>query len=218
MNEIKDIAIFGAGGFGREVACLIRQINDVEPQWNLIGYFDDDESTWGKPVSHFGDCFGGVDALNDYPKDLAVVLAMGSPRAVEVVYEKITNSHISFPNIIHPTFRVNDPETFHIGKGNIIQSLCIATCDVTMGDFNVMNGQDVLGHDVKIGDFNTLMPGVRISGETKVGNKNFFGVNSIVLQQMKVGNEVRLSAGSVLMTKPKDGCLYMGNPAKRTEL
>ena len=43
MAHIKDIAIYGAGGFGREVACLIRIINESlkEPRWNIIGFFDD---------------------------------------------------------------------------------------------------------------------------------------------------------------------------------
>lgn len=36
---MRDIAIFGAGGFGREVACLIRMINEsrLEPEWKMIG-------------------------------------------------------------------------------------------------------------------------------------------------------------------------------------
>ena len=38
---MKDIAIYGFGGFGHEVACLIQQINDVKPTWSIIGYFDD---------------------------------------------------------------------------------------------------------------------------------------------------------------------------------
>ncbi|MDR1459358.1 MAG: serine acetyltransferase, partial [Bacteroidales bacterium] len=38
---MKDIAIYGAGGLGREIACLIRHINENEPTWNLIGFFDD---------------------------------------------------------------------------------------------------------------------------------------------------------------------------------
>ena len=50
-----------------------------------------------------------------------------------------------------------------------------ATCDVSIGDFNVLNGSVVLGHDVSIGSFNTLMPAVRISGEVSVGEGNFFG-------------------------------------------
>ena len=37
----KDIAIFGAGGFGREVLALIKEINRIEPQWNILGFFDD---------------------------------------------------------------------------------------------------------------------------------------------------------------------------------
>ena len=38
---MKDIAIFGVGGFGREVLTLIQDINKVEPTWNVIGFFDD---------------------------------------------------------------------------------------------------------------------------------------------------------------------------------
>lgn len=29
---MKDIAIYGAGGFGREVACLLRRINEQAPK------------------------------------------------------------------------------------------------------------------------------------------------------------------------------------------
>ena len=215
---MKGILIYGAGGFGKEIACLLRHINECEPTWNLLGYIDDNEEIWGKPISHFGICLGGIDYLNNYTSDIAVVLGMGSSNAVKSVRQKITNGNVYFPNIIHPTFRVNDPETFKIGEGNIIQSMCIATCDVSIGDFNALNGAITLGHDVSIGDYNTIMPGVRISGETKVGSCNFFGVGSIVLQGMKIGNNIRLGAGSVLMTKPKDGNLYMGNPARKTEL
>lgn len=39
---MKDIAIYGAGGFGREVASLIKRINRIENQWNFVGFFDDD--------------------------------------------------------------------------------------------------------------------------------------------------------------------------------
>ncbi|MEG2122093.1 MAG: serine acetyltransferase, partial [Rikenellaceae bacterium] len=38
---MKEIAIYGFGGFGREVACLINMINEVTPQWKIIGFFDD---------------------------------------------------------------------------------------------------------------------------------------------------------------------------------
>ena len=215
----KDIAIYGAGGFGKEVACLIKRINEAQPEpvWNLIGFFDDDPEKKGKMISHFGPCLGGIEELNAWGKEIAVAMAIGNSAVVKEVFDKVTSQKVSFPNLIHPNFVMSDPETFVIGQGNIIQGGCTASVDVTLGDFNVVDGSVVFGHDDKIGSFNTFMPAVRVSGEVKVGDLNFFGVGSIILQQIKIGNNIRLGAGSVLMTKPKDGMLYMGNPAMKTE-
>lgn len=214
---MKDIAIYGAGGFGKEVACLINRINEKEPTWRLVGFFDDDVAKQGKMVSHFGPCMGGLDELNAYPGEIAVAMAMGNSNTTKKLVGMIKNGNVSFPNLVDVSFYLADPETFAIGRGNIIMGPGSATCDVSIGDFNVLNGSVVIGHDVCIGSFNTLMPAVRISGEVKVGEGNFFGVGAIVLQQIKVGNHVRLGAGSVLMTRPKDGNLYIGVPAKKTE-
>ncbi len=214
---MKDIAIYGAGGFGREVACLINRINEVEPTWNLVGFFDDDASLKGKQISHYGPYLGGMEELNNWENPLAVVVAVGSPKAVKSIVERIENRNIVFPNIIHPNFVINDPETFHIGIGNIIQRGCFVSCDVTIGNFNTLNGSIVFGHDDKVGNFNSFMPDIRVSGEVTIGDCNFFGVGSIILQQIKIGSNIRLGAGSVLMTKPKDGNLYMGVPAKKTD-
>ena len=214
---MKDIAIYGAGGFGKEVACLIKRINEKEPTWSLVGFFDDDPALKGKMISHFGPCLGGIDVLNDYPTELSVAMALGNSHVVKQLVEKVKNDKISFPNLIDTSFCLVDPETFIIGEGNIIQGPGCVTCDVSIGNFNVFNGSVVVGHDVKIGSFNTFMPAARISGEVIIGELDFFGVSSIVLQQLKIGNNVRVGAGSVLMTKPKDGNLYIGVPAKKTE-
>ena len=215
---MKDIAIYGAGGFGREVACLIKRINEVSPTWNLIGFFDDNPGLKGKMISHFGPCLGGIDVLNAYPNELALAMALGNSNIVKLLVEKITNEKVSYPNLFDITFYKVDPETFSVGEGNIIQGKCCVSCDVSIGDFNVMNGSVDVGHNVTIGSFNTFMPAVRISGEVNIGECNFFGISSIVLQQIKIGDGVRLGAGSVLMTKPKNGCLYLGVPARKTDL
>lgn len=211
---MKDIAIFGAGGWGKEVACLISSINSqTEDKWNLIGFFDDSKKI-GYKVSKYGCVLGGMDDLNNYPYQLAVVVAIGNPQSYRSVIDRIYNDKIYFPNLISPTFRIADNETFKIGKGNIIGIGCVVSVDVTIGNFNTFNADIVMGHDVKIGDFNVIMPDIRISGEVTIGDGNLIGVGSIILQQIKVGNGVRLGAGSVLMNKPKDGGVYIGNPAK----
>mgnify|MGYP002626971892 FL=1 len=215
---MKNIAIYGAGGFGREIACLLRLINEKEPTWNLLGFFDDNPELKGKMISHFGPCLGGIEELNAYPEELALTIPIGSPLIVKKIAEAIINPNIYYPNIIHPDFKIKDPETFKIGKGNIIQDGCSVSCDVSIGDFNVLNGGVVFGHDDKVGSYNSFMPAIRVSGEVTIGDANFFGVGSIILQQIKIGNEIRLGAGSVLMSKPKDGKLYVGNPARKIEL
>ncbi|WP_321307519.1 acetyltransferase [Marinifilum fragile] len=214
---MKNIAIFGAGGFGREVACHIHRINRECLTWNIIGYFDDGVEK-GTKISTYGEVLGGLKELNHWNEDLSVVVAIGDPNTMKKIVEKITNPLLKFPNIIAPGIRFNNIDTFNIGKGNIIVSGSAFSCDVSMGDFNIYNGSVVLGHDVKLGSFNTFMGAVRISGDVKIGDLNFFGVGSIVIQGVKIGNKVRLGAGSVLMRKTKDGYLYIGNPAKKYDL
>lgn len=210
---MKNIAIFGAGGFGKEIACLIQQINEVEPTWNLIGYFDDGKEQ-GMAISHYGSVLGGMSEINSYSKSLALVIAIGNPTSLRGVRERITNKNIYFPNIIAPTFSVSDTLSFTIGEGNIIGNGCAASCDVVIGNFNILNADIVMGHDVKIGDFNVIMPDIRISGEVEIGESNLIGVGSIILQQIKIGHHVHLGAGAVLMTQPKNDCTYIGNPAR----
>ncbi len=212
---MRDIAIFGAGGFAKEVASLIERINEKESsRWRLIGFFDDDQKLIGNEVSHYGKVLGDVETLNEWPSSLDVAIAIGNPSVIHTVRERITNPKVSFPNIISPWLGFADKQTFQIGEGNIIQGACWASNDVTIGNFNLLNGDVVIGHDVTIGDFNVFMPDIRISGEVSFGNENLIGVGSIIIQQLKIGNHVHIGPGAVLMTKPKDGCTYIGNPAK----
>ena len=216
---MKDIVIYGAGGFGREIACLIRLINEKSPNsnWNLIGFLDDDVKIWGTS-NEYGPVIGGAEWLNLYDKELACAIAIGNPTAVQRVVGEINNPHVSFPNLYAPSVTFLDKGNLHIGKGNIFCSNCFVSCNVSIGNFNLFNGYIPIGHDAVIGDFNVVMPSCNISGGVKIGNTNFLGVQSVVLQYIKIGNNTRIGANSVIMRKTKDGFLYIGNPAKRVEL
>jgi sugar O-acyltransferase (sialic acid O-acetyltransferase NeuD family) len=208
---MKKIAIYGAGGFGREVACLIRIINEQSPEWDLIGFFDDGIEKGTN--NEYGVVLGGIDEVNSYPEELAIVIAIASPKIVEKIVGNITSSKIYYPNIISPDVTFLDKDNVSVGIGNIISFGCIISCNVTIGDFNILNSMISIGHDATIGNFNSIMPAVKISGEVKIGNKNFFGVNSTVLQQIHIGNETVIGASSLVLRKTKDGMTYVGNPA-----
>lgn len=209
---MRDIAIYGAGGFGREIACLIRQINELKPEWNLIGFFDDGIE---KNIEGYGKLLGGMNKLNNWEKPLSVALAIATPYHLENLALKISNPKIDFPNIIAPNVNIFDKAAFTIGQGNLIFFGCRLSCNVEIGNFNLFNGAVSIGHDVRIGNYNVLQPSTRISGDCIVGDKNFFGVQSIVLQGIKIGSNTRIGTSSVIMRNTKDDFLYFGNPARK---
>lgn len=208
---MKDIAIFGAGGFGREVACLINKINENKATWNLIGFFDDGIEK-GKR-NEYGEIMGGIDELNKVTKELSLVIAIANPKIQKIIFSKIDNIFVDFPNILAPDVLLLDKNTFKIGIGNIFSFNNIISCNVQIGSFNIFNWSNTIGHDVVIGDNNSFMPCVRISGEVSVGDNNFFGVGAVVLQQITIGDDTVIGANSLILRKTKNGMTYVGNPA-----
>lgn len=208
------IAIYGAGGFGKEVACLITRINAQHQQWELIGFYDDAKPA-GMPVSRYGMVLGGMDSLSQVDEPLAVAIAISDNKAVKRISKAITNPNVTFPNLIDPTLFLVDPVTVVMGKGNIIQNNCMISCDVTLGDFNLINDHVVVGHDNHIGSYNSIMPAAHLSGGVTIGDNNMLGVACVVLQGISIGHGVTLGANSVLMTRPSNNKTYLGVPARR---
>lgn len=212
---MKDVVIYGFGGFGREIASILKQINRDKPTWNLLGFIDDGY-TVGES-NRYGEILGGMDFLNSYQSDLSVIMAIGSSLVVKKLVCEIRNEKIVFPNIIAPSVHFYDRESLILGCGNIVTVGSRISCDVNLGDFNILNSGCCLGHDVRIGNYNLLEPETRLSGGTLVGDNNFFGTRCVILQYVKIGDNTRIGACSLIIRNTKSGYLYMGNPAKRIE-
>ena len=213
---MKDIAIYGFGGFGHEVACLIQHINEVKPTWNIIGYFDDGVAQ--ETECKYGKVLGNIDVLNAWNKPLAVVIAIGTVKYLEAIPSKITNPLIEFPNIIASNCFYFDKDSVLMGKGNIVTFGCRMSCNIHIGDFNILNGCVSFGHDVVLGNYNVMLPETRISGQVTIGDRNFFGARTFAAQTIKIGSDNRFGAGTFILRKIKDGGLYMGNPAKKVSI
>lgn len=218
---MKNIAIFGAGSYGQEIACLMKKINSVSNsqsvKWNFIGFFDDQVKLHGQDLG-YGKILGGIDTLNAWQTELSIAIAIANVSAVKNIVEKITNTLVDFPNIIDPNTSFLDFDSFRIGKGNIVGEGCRFSPKVEIGDFNIIVNDSVLGHDVTIGNFNVLFPEVRLSGYVKVGSYNLFGMRTAVLQGFKIGSNVKIASGSFIMNNALDGYLYRGNPARKLKI
>lgn len=210
-----DIAIYGFGGFGREVACLLKKINEINPTWNLVGFIDDGVEAGNE--NRYGKVLGGIDFLNNIQTTTSVVISIANPYIIKKIVSNINNPLLNFPNIIAPNVNIFDLDAFTIGIGNIVFWGCRLSCDVSIGDFNLINGAVSLGHDVRLRNFNVLGPSTRLSGNCTVGDQNQFGVGSIVLQGIKIGSNTKIGIGSVVIRNTVDEAFYFGNPAKSVE-
>jgi len=211
MNEMKDLAIYGAGGFGRELACLIKIINTKKMTWNFIGFFDD--GIQHGESNEYGRIIGGMQELNRWDKPLCVTFAIGSSEILSKLTSSITNTLLNFPNIISPGMNFLDENNVKLGKGNVFCSGCIISCNVTIGNFNLFISTSAVGHDVTIGNCNVFMPSTKVSGKVIIGDKNTFGVSSTILPNVTIGHRTIIGANSLIIQKTKDGMTYIGSPA-----
>jgi sugar O-acyltransferase (sialic acid O-acetyltransferase NeuD family) len=212
---MKNIAIYGAGGSGRELYCVLKRINAIQPTWNFIGFIDD-----GLPAgstNEYGEILGGIDFVNNYSDELAIAISIGAPMIIKKLVESINNEYIWFPNIIDPMVTIIDNSNFKIGKGNIIFNRALLSINTTIGDFNFLDNCEC-GHDATIGNYNVFMTGVKVCGGVQMQNLNFLGINSIILQYLAIGSELKLAANSVIMKNSLESGLYIGNPAIRAKI
>lgn len=209
---MKDIAIFGAGGFGREVITVINDINKVEKLWNIVGFFDDGckkgEIINGVPV------LGTTQDLNSWNKEISVVVAIGNPIVKKKIINNINNRYVDYPTIIHPTVLIGDPSYVKIGKGCIICANNIITTNIEIGDFVILNLACTVGHDTTIGDYAAFMPTCNISGEVIINECVYCGTGVKIINQIEIGKNSIIGAGSVVVKDIPDGVVAYGNPCK----
>lgn len=209
---MKNIAIFGAGGFGREVKLIIDAINlDTPNTYNFIGFFDDGVEKGllsnGYPI------LGGIKELNDYNESLALVVSIGSPDIKSKVLSNIANENIFFPSLIHPRASVSNDDVT-IGKGTIICEGSIITCNIGIGDFVILNLMCTVGHDTIIKDNCAFMPSVNISGEVTIHENVYVGTGAKIINQLEIGENTIVGAGAVVSKTLPANCTAVGIPAK----
>lgn len=207
--KMKDVVIIGAGGFAREVAWLIEEINKKNEQWNILGFIDDNSENIGKSLNGYK-IIGNTDYLNEMNKNIYAVIAIGNGKIRKKVVEKLKKR--KFGILIHPNVSISD--SISIGEGSIICSGNILTVNINIGKHVIINLDCTIGHDAVIENFSTFLPGTNLSGETIVEECSTLGTGSTVIQGVKIGKNVMVGAGAVVIRDIIDDSTAVGNPAR----
>lgn len=210
---MKNLVIVGAGGLGREVAAMIKL--KFSHQYNFLGFVDDGLKL-GEAINGV-EVLGNIDWLNHQKEELAVVMAIGRPGLKAILFKRLHNDSLSYPNILDPASSFHEVDKIKMGQGNVVTDRCVFTTNIVMGSFNLFNLNTTVGHDCEIGDFCSIMPGVNLGGGSKLGNEIYVGSGANVIHAVTVGSSSIIGSGAVVNTAIPAGKTYVGVPAKEVK-
>jgi sugar O-acyltransferase (sialic acid O-acetyltransferase NeuD family) len=203
MNDA--VAIFGTGGFAREVACIL---HDQGRGDRIVAFHEPDEvyearELLGVPVR--------PQSTFDPAKHRAVV-GIGNPTLRQKVVGELPTNTV-FDTLIHPTVVMS--QWVEVGAGSVICAGCVLTCQISIGEHCHLNLNSTVGHDCTFGDFCTVAPGTNISGNCAFGNRVDVGTQASFRQHVRICDDAVIGMGTVVVKDILEAGTYVGVPAKK---
>ena len=213
--KTNQIAIYGAGGFGREVAWLVQSSLINGRNGEVVCFIDDDEAIVGKIVNDL-DIMSIYQAKKKYP-DACVISGIGVPKIREQTIEKAQGMGFGFGTLVHPQTEIS--KWIEIGEGTVICAGNILTTNIILGKHVQINLDCTVGHDVIMSDYATLAPGVHVSGYVHIGKRAYVGTGAVIINGIKdnpivIGDDAVIGAGACVTKSVLPGQIWGGVPAR----
>jgi sugar O-acyltransferase (sialic acid O-acetyltransferase NeuD family) len=215
MFIVNRIAIYGASGFGREVAWLAEACAANGDEFRVVCFIDDDVTKHGVSLNDIP--VMGLEEARARLPDALVVSGVGGPAVRERMMDKAAAGGFSFKTMIHP--RVEMSRWVQIGEGTVICAGSILTTNIILGRHTQINLDCTIGHDVIMGEYATLAPGVHVSGCVHIGRRAYIGTGAVIINgtqgnPLVIGDDAIVGAGACV-TKSIPPCQTWGGvPAK----
>lgn len=206
------IAIYGASGFGREVAWLVESCQDGRI---VACFIDDDEKKQGIVLNDIP-ILSLEQAVKQHP-DAKVVGGIGNPKIRELLMKKAAACGFGFDTLVHPQVEIS--KWVVMGIGAVICAGNILTTNILLGAHVQINLDCTIGHDVVLDDYTTLAPGVHLSGCVHCGKRVYIGTGAVIINGIQedpitIGDDAIIGAGACVTKSIPAGQTWVGVPAK----
>ncbi|KUO66287.1 MAG: hypothetical protein APF84_17810 [Gracilibacter sp. BRH_c7a] len=208
---MKDLIIYGSGGLAKEVVQIIKDINSINNEWNILGYIDDTRPDLNKLIWEYK-ILGSSEILKNYAPKTNIVIAIGDPKSKKIIYEKLRPYNFNFPTLIHPTAKVAYGAT--LGDGAILGIDSIVSVNVTVGKLVLLNMRSVIGHDATIGAFSSCLVNSVVAGDASLEEGVLVGSNSVIMEKIHIGKDAKIGMGTVVYFNVPDKHVVMSKPSR----
>lgn len=203
------LAVYGAGGLGRETLELAKIINKKSKQWSKFIFIDDGDTPG---IVSGCEVYKYDDAKKLFEGQLQIVMGIGEPSVREMLFVKIVKDNIDTPSLIHPDIYI--PESTRVGKGVIIQSGCSISVGVTIEDYVLLQSMCAIGHDCIIGEGSIISTMDCIAGAVHIGRYAYLGMHTSIKELVSIGSYTIIGMGSIVFKDIPEEMIAMGNPAR----
>ena len=210
---MKNIVIYGASGFGREVAWLIENINARADTFNILGFVDDAPQIHSQKINNIS-VLGGKAWFDGYKDEVYVTCAIGNSKIRRKIYTELEKyENVKLATLIDPSVAL--ASTAQIGKGCIICYASRIMVNARIGQGVMVDTGSSVGHDSELADYVTLYTNVMVSGGVKIGENSEIGSGAFILQYKSIGNDSIIAPLTSVLTDIVVPGIYAGNPARR---
>ena len=200
------IAIYGAGGLGRELLQVLRDIGTPCAGFVVDPCFPAPDLIQGVSVHRSPDAFIGDSSIR-------FVVALGDPVArAHVVAELERLAGPRFATIIHPRAWIG--ESVSIGAGSMVFGFTSVTADATLGRHVLVNPGTTIAHDCRLEDFATVGPSCALAGGVIVEEGAELGIGVRVAPRVRIGRRAMVGAGAVCIKPVFGDTTVVGVPAR----